>query len=75
MKTIFKGMVLLLAGASFVACSKDVSFDENAQKQAEEAKKQAELDQKYATYDAEFVKAFGTIAKGPSDLLRDILRV
>lgn len=64
MKTIFKGMVLLLAGASFVACSKDVSFDENAQKQAEEAKKQAELDQKYATYDAEFVKAFGTIAKG-----------
>ena len=35
MKSIIKGMTLLLAGASFVACSKDVAFDENAQKQAE----------------------------------------
>ena len=42
MKTIFKGMVLLLAGASFVACSKDVSFDENAQKQAEEDRERRE---------------------------------
>ena len=64
MKTIFKGMVLLLAGASFVACSKDVSFDENAQKQAEQAKKQAQLDQKYASYESNFVKTFGAIAPG-----------
>lgn len=55
MKTIFKGMVLLLAGASFVACSKDVSFDENAQNEAA-------VDQKFAEYDAAFVKHFGAIA-------------
>lgn len=61
MKTIFKGMVLLLAGASFVACSKDVSFDENAQKQAEQ---EAQIAQKYATYQSDFVKAFGSIASG-----------
>lgn len=61
MKTIIKGMVLLLAGASFVACSKDVSFDENAQKQAEQ---EAQIAQKYATYQSDFVKAFGSIASG-----------
>ena len=49
MKTIIKGMVLLLAGASFVACSKDVSFDENAQKEAAEAQKEAEVAKLYAT--------------------------
>lgn len=59
MKSIIKGMTLLLAGASFVACSKDVAFDENAQK---EAKAQAELQQKFSAYDSEFVKAFGSIA-------------
>lgn len=61
MKTIIKGMVLLLAGASFVACSKDVSFDENAQKQAEQ---EAQIAQKFATYQSDFVKAFGSIASG-----------
>ena len=40
MKSIIQGMTLLLAGASFVACSKDVAFDENAQK---EAQAQAEI--------------------------------
>ena len=59
MKSIIKGMTLLLAGASFVACSKDVAFDENAQK---EAKAQAELQQKFATYESKFVSAFGAIA-------------
>ena len=57
MKTIVKGMVLLLAGASFIACSKDVSFDENALKQAA-------VDQKIAEYEAAFVKHFGSIAPG-----------
>ena len=61
MKSIIKGMTLLLAGASFVACSKDVAFDENAQK---EAKAQAELQKKFATYESDFVKAFGSIAPG-----------
>jgi len=61
MKSIIKGMTLLLAGASFVACSKDVAFDENAQK---EAKAQAELQQKFAKYENDFVKAFGSIAPG-----------
>ena len=45
MKSIIKGMTLLLAGASFVACSKDVAFDENAQK---EAKAEAKADKKAA---------------------------
>ena len=64
MKTIIKGMVLLLAGASFVACSKDVSFDENAQKEAAEAQKEAEVAKLYATYESDFVKTFGSIAPG-----------
>lgn len=55
MKTIFKGMVLLLAGASFVACSKDVSFDENAQNEAA-------IEQMITNYDVAFVNHFGTIA-------------
>lgn len=59
MKSIIKGMTLLLAGASFVACSKDVAFDENAQK---EAKAEAEVAQKVATYEAAFVNHFGSIA-------------
>lgn len=61
MKTIIKGMVLLLAGASFVACSKDVSFDENAQKQAEQ---EAQIAQKFADYKSAFVNHFGAIASG-----------
>lgn len=61
MKNLIKGMALLLAGVSFMACHKDVTFDENAQK---EAKAQAELAQKYATYQADFVKTFGSIAPG-----------
>lgn len=61
MKSIIKGMTLLLAGASFVACSKDVAFDENAQK---EAKAEAEIAQKFAAYNAAFVQAFGPIAIG-----------
>lgn len=64
MKHFIKGMTLLLAGVSFMACSKDVAFDENAQKQAEEAKAEAELAQKYASYETAFVKKFGSIAKG-----------
>ena len=64
MKTIIKGMTLLLAGVSFMACSKDVAYDENAQKEAQQAKAQAELAQKYATYQADFVKTFGSIAPG-----------
>ena len=59
MKTIFKGMVLLLAGASFMACSKDVSFDENAVKQAQQ---EAEIAKMYTKYQSDFVKAFGSIA-------------
>lgn len=61
MKSIIKGMTLLLAGASFVACSKDVAFDENAQK---EAKAQAEIAKKFATYESDYVKAFGAVASG-----------
>lgn len=61
MKHFVKGMTLLLAGVSFMACHKDVAFDENAQK---EAQAQAEIAQKYATYENDFVKAFGTIASG-----------
>lgn len=61
MRTIFKGMVLLLAGASFVACSKDVSVDENALKQAEQ---EAQIAKKFATYQSDFVKAFGSVASG-----------
>lgn len=64
MKTIVKGMVLLLAGASFIACSKDVSFDENALKDAERAKAQAEVAQMIANYESGFVKHFGPIANG-----------
>ena len=64
MKHFIKGMTLLLAGISFMACSKDVAFDENAQKEAQQAKAQAELAQKYATYQADFVKTFGSIAPG-----------
>ena len=64
MKNFIKGMTLLLAGISFMACSKDVAFDENAQKEAEIAKAQAEIAQKYATYQADFVKTFGSIARG-----------
>lgn len=52
---------MLLAGVSFMACSKDVAFDENAQKQA---KAQAEIAQKVAAYNAAFVQAFGPIAVG-----------
>ena len=59
MKHFIKGMTLLLAGISFMACSKDVAFDENAQK---EAKAQAEIAQKFATYESDFVKAFGSVA-------------
>lgn len=55
MKTIVKGMLLLLAGASFVACSKDVSFDENAQKQAA-------IEKMITNYDVAFVNHFGAIA-------------
>ncbi len=55
MKSIIKGMTLLLAGASFVACSKDVAFDENAQKEAQ-------IEQQIAQYEANFVKRFGSIA-------------
>lgn len=61
MKNFIKGMTLLLAGVSFMACSKDVAFDENAQKQA---KAQAEIAQKFATYESDFVKTFGSIASG-----------
>ena len=61
MKNFIKGMTLLLAGISFMACSKDVAFDENAQKQA---KAEAEIAQKYATYQSDFVKTFGSIASG-----------
>ena len=61
MKSIIKGMTLLLAGASFVACSKDVAFDENAQKQAQA---EAEIAQKFAKYENDFVKAFGSVAPG-----------
>ena len=64
MKTFVKGMVLLLAGASFIACSKDVSFDENALKDAERAKAQAEVAQMIANYESGFVKHFGPIASG-----------
>ena len=59
MKTIIKGMTLLLAGVMVMSCSKDVTFDENAQK---EAKAQAELQKKFATYESKFVNAFGAIA-------------
>ena len=58
MKHFIKGMTLLLAGVIVMACSKDVAFDENAQKEAQQAKAQAELAQKYATYQADFVKTF-----------------
>ena len=61
MRTIIKGMTLLLAGVSFMACSKDVTFDENAQNQA---KAEAELAQKFATYESDFGKTFGTVAAG-----------
>ena len=61
MKNFIKGMTLLLAGVSFMACSKDVAFDENAQK---EAKAQAEIAQKFATYESDFVKTFGSVAAG-----------
>lgn len=61
MKNFIKGMTLLLAGVSFMACSKDVAFDENAQKQA---KAQAEIAQKFATYESDFVKTFGSVAAG-----------
>lgn len=64
MKNFIKGMTLLLAGVSFMACSKDVAFDENAQKQAEEAQKQAKIEKLYADYEAAFVKTFGAIAPG-----------
>lgn len=64
MKHFIKGMTLLLAGVIVMACSKDVAFDENAQKEAQQAKAQAELAQKYATYQADFVKTFGSIAPG-----------
>ena len=64
MKHFIKGMTLLLAGVSFMACSKDVAFDENAQKQAEEAQKQAKIEKLYADYNAAFVKTFGAIAPG-----------
>ena len=61
MKTIIKGMTLLLAGVMVMSCSKDVTFDENAQK---EAKAQAELQKKFAKYESDFEKAFGSIAPG-----------
>lgn len=64
MKHFIKGMTLLLAGVSFMACSKDVAFDENAQKQAEEAQKQAKIEKLYADYNAAFVKTFGAIKPG-----------
>jgi len=54
MKTIIKGMTLLLAGVMVMSCSKDVTFDENAVQQAQYEKKLAE-------YKANFVKHFGTI--------------
>lgn len=59
MKNLIKGMALLLAGVSFMACHKDVAFDENAQK---EAQAQAEVAKKIATYEAAFVNHFGSIA-------------
>ena len=55
MKTIIKGMTLLLAGVMVMSCSKDVTFDENAQKQAK-------IEQQFAQYEANFVKRFGSIA-------------
>lgn len=61
MKNLIKGMTLLLAGVMVMSCGKDVTFDENAQK---EAKAQAELQKKFATYESDFVKAFGSIAPG-----------
>ena len=61
MKTIIKGMTLLLAGVMVMSCSKDVTFDENAQK---EAKAQAELQKKFAKYESDFEKTFGSIAQG-----------
>ena len=61
MKTIIKGMTLLLAGVMVMACGKDVTFDENAQK---EAQAEAEVQKKYAAYEAAFVKKFGSIAEG-----------
>ena len=55
MKTIIKGMTLLLAGVMVMSCSKDVTFDENAQKEAK-------IEQQFAKYEANFVKHFGTIS-------------
>ena len=55
MKTIVKGMVLLLAGTSFIACSKDFGFDEDDMKQAA-------AEQVVNKYEAAFVNHFGTIA-------------
>jgi cell division initiation protein len=46
MKSIIKGMTLLLAGVMVMACSKDVAFDENAQKEAKKIINDAKLQSK-----------------------------